>query len=212
MSGSSQVSIDPVHIHLSDVAEKLEAALMQIADKEQDYPSGSIPYWHLIPSIARQIMLMRRVDSKANHDDRPTAEAMKALEAVAVYAKAGLNWNAMANFPPDIRIRIVLVAMEAKFLIDEINKSPKKEAQKLKRGAPKKESAYMLASFLYDEFYKLKGRNRGRSVNSYSENQNEREGGEFVKLLDSIFLTLKIKVSPSEAARSVLKAKRDMGK
>jgi hypothetical protein len=178
------------------IVQALEGVARDSSDGSND---AAIPYRHVIPGIARQLILMQTVD--ASRERTKLVES----ELTNVRKKAAKLADTISRLSDDAMVALDLSArLQAIHLIDDLesiaaaSKNAVSTLPQWSKKAARKPSATKIVEFLYREFERLNGKPPTLTVSG------GRAGGLFLGLVQTVFDALSVKASAEATARKVM--------
>lgn len=187
---------------------RIIAAFERLQADDYPIPEGTIPYRHSIPMIARQLTIMRRVDT----DTRPARTAHDDLAKLVKSAKHLRNqleqWTDHRNGMvvselmmcsiETARATFAVLGSLSSFV--EVAERERKPDAGMK-GRPRKSAPDEIVAFLYQEYERITGKYPTLIV------RGGKAGGEFLTLVREVFKALGLKDSPEATVRRVMAKK-----
>jgi hypothetical protein len=193
----------------------IEDALLALPHR--DRPTGGIPYRHVIPAIAHQVMVMRRPHKQLAIRKSAAADLSKVINAAVRLRKLmveHLRYDPKPSCKP--RASVLLRAPETTSVnclrapllrfIRAIQNAHRRKDGTSPKGAPLKGDPDAIAQFLYCEYERLTGETPKRTV------RNGKSSGHFQTLIGKVFSALGIEASPEATTKRVMaKMKKKQG-
>jgi hypothetical protein len=215
----------PHVIHNHEPESRIIAALERLHADDYPVPEGTIPYRHSILMIARQLMIMRRVDT----DTRPKRAAYEDLSKIARDARSlsetleklcdwqnGLAIPACAHWSRDTAAAVFGLSGALSAFAEVAAKEPATPAHKntrLPKAAP-----VNIVKYLSAQYEILTGRKPTLVVKpiriwdtAYSP-VNHKSSGKFFDCVKEVFAALGMKDSPEAAIKSAFKEDKERPK
>ena len=212
-------------IHNREPELRIIAAFERLQADDYTIPEGTIPYRHSIPMIARQLTIMRRVDT----DTRPKRAAYEDLSKLARKAKSlsetleklrdwqnGLAIPACGHWSRDTAVAAFGLSEALSVFVQAAEKELAPPANKNTRS--RKAAPVNIVKFLSREYEILMGEKPTLSViespvwdNAYST-VNHKSVGPILDLVKEVFTALGMKDSPEAAIRSAFKEDKERPK
>jgi hypothetical protein len=202
----------PTVIHIGEeTLNAIEAALRALPIKDSNR-TDAIPYSHLIPGIARHVLLMPRPNDLKRMRNRAVAdldEINKTAIQLAALIKDQLPDEQERRSNPKIRMTALLRVNEFADVIQLLTlldrfaaaaaRAREKHLQPITRGSTPKSEAFAIGMYLYQEYERLTGEKPRRTV------RHGKSSGRFQTLLEKVFEAVKIRASGEAIAIRVMK-------
>ena len=180
---------------------RIIAAFERLQAEDYPIPEGTIPYRHSIPMIARQLTIMRRVDTDTRRARKAYDDITKlAKDAVAFVKRLEQLADGGLQDGPRETVFAALHAWEPLSAFVEVAERERTLDAGMK-GRPRKSAPDNIVAFLYQNYERITGHDPTLIV------RGSKTGGEFLTLASEVFKALGLKDSPEAAVRRVMEKK-----